>query len=68
MKREFIACYSFLNEHIPKFLELLNEADSRGVLVEETLELLDVRFWSELIDYPAFPHISPVISSLFQPR
>jgi hypothetical protein len=49
LKREFLACHSYLDDYIPMFAELLQKAETRGLLVEEMLELLDVRFWLGLI-------------------
>lgn len=50
LKQEFIKCHSYLEDHLPQLVKLLQDAESRGLLIEETLELLDIRFWLGMID------------------
>jgi hypothetical protein len=50
LKKEFIKCHSYLDDHLPLLVKLLQDGESRGLLMEETLELLDIRFWLGLID------------------
>jgi len=51
MKQQFIQCHEFLAKNTHRLVELLRQAESRGVLLEESLTLVDVGFWLEMIDW-----------------
>lgn len=51
MKQQFIQCHEFLAKNTRRLVELLRQAESRGVLLEESLTLVDVGFWLEMIDW-----------------
>lgn len=51
MKQEFFQCHDFLARRSHRLVELLSEAECRGVLLEESLELIETSFWLEMIDW-----------------
>lgn len=51
MKQEFFQCHDFLARRSFRLVELLREAESRGVLLEESLTLVETTFWLEMIDW-----------------
>lgn len=51
MKQHFLRCHEWLADKTFRLVELLREAESRGVLLEESLTLVDVMFWLEAIDW-----------------
>jgi len=51
MKQEFYRCHDFLARRSFRLVELLREAESRGVLLEESLTLVETNFWLEMIDW-----------------
>ena len=51
MKQQFVQCHEFLARNTQKLVDLLRQAESRGVLLEESLALVDVGFWLEMIDW-----------------
>jgi hypothetical protein len=50
MKQQFLRCHEWLADKTFRLVELLREAESRGVRLEESLTLVDVMFWLEAID------------------
>jgi len=51
MKQQFLHCHEFLANNTRTLVELLREAETRGVLLEGSLTLVDVGFWLEMIDW-----------------
>jgi hypothetical protein len=51
IKQEFIRYHNFIGERTFRLAQLLLDAETRGVLVEQTLEFAEVSYWLELIDY-----------------
>jgi hypothetical protein len=51
MKQQFIGCHDFLAKNTFRLVELLRQAESRGVLLEDALTLADTAFWLEQIDW-----------------
>ncbi len=51
MKQQFIGCHEFLAKNTFRLVELLRQAESRGVLLEDALTLADTAFWLEQIDW-----------------
>ena len=51
MKQQFVQCHEFLAKNTHRLVELLRQAESRGVLLEDSLTLVDVGFWLEVIDW-----------------
>ena len=51
MKQQFIRCHDFLARNTYTLVELLREAESRGVLLEDAVTLVDAAFWLQVIDW-----------------
>lgn len=51
MKQDFLRCHEFLAEKSCRLVELLRHAESRGVLLEDSLALADIGFWLQMIDW-----------------
>jgi hypothetical protein len=51
MKHEFFRCHDFLAKATHRLVELLRQAESRGLLLDEALTLADTSFWLEMIDW-----------------
>jgi hypothetical protein len=51
MKQEFIRCHEFLAQNTYTVVELLREAESRGVLLEDAVTLVDAAHWLQMIDW-----------------
>ena len=51
MKQQFFQCHEFLTKNTYRLVELLREAESRGLLLDEALTLADTSFWLQLIDW-----------------
>ena len=51
MAREFMECHYYLATNTQKLAELLREAESRGVLLQEAFALADVSSWLRHIDW-----------------
>ena len=45
MAREFMKCHDFLAKSTHRLAELLREAESRGVLLQDAFALADVGYW-----------------------
>jgi hypothetical protein len=51
MAREFMKCHDFLASSTHRLAQLLREAESRGVLLQEAFALADVSYWLRHIDW-----------------
>ena len=51
MAREFMKCHDFLASSTHRLAELLREAESRGVLLQDAFALADVGYWLEHLDW-----------------
>ena len=51
MKQQFLQCHDFLAQSTYKMVELLCEAESRGVLLDDALTLVDTSYWLQMIDW-----------------
>jgi rRNA-processing protein FCF1 len=51
MAREFMKCHYYVATNTQKLAELLREAESRGVLLQEAFTLADVGYWLEHLDW-----------------
>jgi hypothetical protein len=51
IKWELYSCYTFEAERIERLAELMRQADSRGTLIEDVLEMIDVSYWLEQLDW-----------------
>jgi len=51
IKWELFSCYEFEMERVERLAVLMRQADSRGFLIEDVLELVDVTHWLELLDW-----------------
>ena len=51
MSHEFMKCHDFLANSTHRLAELLREAESRGVLLQEAFALADVSYWLQHIDW-----------------
>jgi hypothetical protein len=51
MAREFVKCHDFLASSTHRLAQLLREAESRGVLLQEAFALADVSYWLQHIDW-----------------
>jgi hypothetical protein len=49
LKYSFFNCYKFQEERLLELVKLLQEADSRGILVNEAVSLADTAFWLQVI-------------------
>lgn len=51
MGHEFMKCHDFLAKSTHRLAELLREAESRGVLLQDAFALADVGYWLEHLDW-----------------
>ena len=51
MKQHFFHCHEFLTKNTYRLVELLSEAETRGLLLDEALTLADTTFWLQMIDW-----------------
>ena len=51
MKQQFFQCHEFLTKNTCRLVELLSEAETRGLLLDEALTLADTSFWLQMIDW-----------------
>ena len=51
MAREFMKCHYYVATNTQKLAELLREAESRGVLLQDAFALADVGYWLEHLDW-----------------
>jgi hypothetical protein len=51
MKHEFFRCHDFLAKGTHRLVELLRQAETRGLLLDEALTLADTSFWLQMIDW-----------------
>ena len=51
MSHEFMKCHDFLANSTHRLAQLLREAESRGVLLQEAFALADVGYWLEHLDW-----------------
>jgi hypothetical protein len=51
LKDEFRECHDFLAKRCHRLAELLSDVETRGVLMEQALEFIDVTFWLEMISW-----------------
>jgi len=51
MKQQFFQCHEFLTKNTYRLVELLSEAETRGLLLDEALTLADTSFWLQMIDW-----------------
>jgi hypothetical protein len=51
IKWELFSCYKFETERLESLAALMRDADSRGILIEELLEMVDVMYWLEQLDW-----------------
>ena len=51
MGHEFMKCHDFLANSTHRLAELLREAESRGVLLQDAFKLADVGYWLQNIDW-----------------
>jgi hypothetical protein len=51
MKQQFFKCHEFLTKNTYRLVELLSEAETRGLLLDEALTLADTSFWLQMIDW-----------------
>lgn len=50
-QQQFVQCHQFLADNTYRLAELLREAESRGILLQEAFALADVAYWLENIDW-----------------
>lgn len=51
LKQEFLQCHKLITDGTARLVELLCETEARGVLLEESLTLVDTAFWLDVIDW-----------------
>jgi len=51
MKQQFFQCHDFMAKATYRLVELLRQAESRRLLLDEALTLADTSFWLEMIDW-----------------
>ena len=51
MAREFMKCHYYVATNTQKLAELLREAETRGILLQDAFTLADVAYWLENIDW-----------------
>ena len=51
IKWELFSCYKFETERLESLAALMRQADSRGILIEDLLEMVDVMYWLEQLDW-----------------
>ena len=50
-QQQFVQCHYFLAENTHRLAELLREAESRGILLQDAFQLADVGHWLQNIDW-----------------
>lgn len=51
MKQQFIRCHDFLAQNTYTLVELLRDAETRGVLLEDAVTLVETAHWLHVIDW-----------------
>lgn len=51
MSRQFMQCHEFLANNTHRLVNLLREAESRGILLHEVFALSDVGYWLQHVDW-----------------
>lgn len=51
LKQQFLQCHDFIANGAGRIVELLCETEARGVLLEDSLTLVDTAFWLDVIDW-----------------
>lgn len=51
MSRQFMQCHEFLANNTHRLVNLLREAESRGILLHEVFALSDVGYWLQHLDW-----------------
>lgn len=49
LKFSFYSCYRFQEDRLEELINLLREAESRGIVVTEAVDLADTSFWLQVI-------------------
>jgi hypothetical protein len=49
LKYSFFNCYRFQEERLLELVKLIQESESRGILVEEAVSLVDTAYWLQMI-------------------
>jgi hypothetical protein len=50
-QQQFVQCHQFLADNTYRLAELLREAESRGILLQDAFTLADVGYWLQNIDW-----------------
>jgi len=50
-QQQFVQCHQFLADNTYRLAELLREAESRGILLQDAFKLADVGYWLQNIDW-----------------
>jgi hypothetical protein len=50
-QQQFVQCHQFLADNTYRLAELLREAESRGILLQDGFKLADVGYWLQNIDW-----------------
>ena len=50
-QQQFVQCHQFLADNTHRLAELLREAESRGILLQDGFKLADVGYWLQNIDW-----------------
>lgn len=50
-QQQFVQCHQFLADNTYRLAELLREAESRGILLQDAFQLADVGYWLQNIDW-----------------
>ena len=50
-QQQFVQCHQFLADNTHRLAELLREAESRGILLQDAFTLADVGYWLQNIDW-----------------
>ena len=50
-QQQFVQCHQFLPDNTHRLAELLREADSRGILLQDAFTLADVGYWLQNINW-----------------
>jgi hypothetical protein len=50
-QQQYVQCHQFLADNTYRLAELLREAESRGILLNEAFKLADVGYWLQNIDW-----------------
>jgi hypothetical protein len=51
LQQQFVQCHQFLADNTHRLAELLREAESRGVLLQDAFKLADVGYWLQNINW-----------------